>query len=83
MSKRMIPVKCENPKCGKLFIAKRWGAKTCSARCRKAVQRLQPDWIEPRDRVGQGSDRKCDTTRLPVASCVTIADLDRLWVVVK
>lgn len=41
-------IECQN--CGNVFSSSRQHAKTCSPRCRKALSRKDPDYIEPRDR---------------------------------
>lgn len=40
--------------CGSAFMSSRYDQKTCSAKCRKRLQRTDPTYIEPRDRQLRG-----------------------------
>lgn len=87
MGKRRINV-CKCEVCGVVFYSVRWGAKTCSSKCRKKKQRQDPSYIEPRDRQGRAvgvvshNRRVCDTA-LPDVAQLKLADLDRLIYEVK
>jgi len=54
--------KCTCTVCGKEFNSARSHTKTCSPKCRKALSRQDPDYIEPRARekaVIQENSRRC------------------------